>query len=148
MTSLKTPVWKTRLLFFMAWWIFTNGNSKSAKSAKESMPSYNHLEKQADAKPGGLLAWEAVLNSTQDHTLTISRMNAFWTTRNEELEPNRRENVFDSIDTFSPRLGWRDHKLILTRPPNKLACVKSGSGSHSYQGKGNLLSAIRLIQNP
>lgn len=88
------------------------------------------------------------LNSTWDHTLTISRINVFWTTRNESLEPNRRENVFASIDTFSPRLRWRHHRPILTRPPNELARVKSGSGSHSYQGNRNPLSAIRLIQNP
>lgn len=111
------------------------------------MHSYNCWEKQTDAKPDGLLAWETVLNSTQDYTLTISRINPFWTTRNELLEPNGREIVFDSIDTFSPRLGWRHHKLILTRPPNELARVKSGPGSRSYQGNRNLLSAIHLTQN-
>lgn len=55
--------------------MFTNGNNKSAKSAIESMPLYNRLEKQAGGKPGGLMAWDAVCNNTQDHTLTISRIN-------------------------------------------------------------------------
>lgn len=112
------------------------------------MPWYSHSEEQANATPGGLLAWETVQNSTWDHTFTISRIHAFWTTRNELLKPNGRQVVFDSVDTFSVRLRWREHKLILTRPPNMLARVESGSGSQSYQGNRNLLSAICLIQNP
>lgn len=52
------------------------------------------------------------------------------------------KKTFDSKNIFSARLGWRVHTLRQTRPVHKLACIKSGSGSYSYQGNRNLLSAI------